>query len=372
MISSSYVRPLRSLGRYYSTKIWSDFSKRSETLKLIDPKYEKDLLQGINPEQGPNSLVQPDRRLAYHSPVAIDETFKLAYEYLEGESAKIYAKIDEKKSVEEVDRLLVKAEQYNPEVLFNIENSPTQIDRDQPVYRKYLQEKWESHDRMLSMQRLEQLHVIPDTMPTLDPKAEVKVKFPHNTVSEFSEWVEPGTILPAFAVNKPPTIQIQEFERVPENLLYTVLLVNPDTPDLETNTFKTTLQYALTNVPLSNSNNVVGTAKLLDENFAKQHVAKEYEPLVPEKNAQLQRACLWVFRQLSGEIKATIGEEDNFDIRKFAESNSLKPIGAHVWRQQFDRSVNQVRKEYGLPNGRVFHRVRKAHPVIPAGTSNVV
>ena len=50
------------------------------------------------------------------------------------------------------------------------------------------------------MQRLEQLHVIPDTLPTLVPEADVKVKFSHNVEHEFRDWIAPGSILPTFAV----------------------------------------------------------------------------------------------------------------------------------------------------------------------------
>ena len=82
--------------------------------------------------------------------------------------------------------------------------------------------------------KMEQLHVIPDTLPTLVPEADVKVKFSHNVEHEFRDWIAPGSILPTFAVEKPPVVQVQEFDKVEGNeRLYTVLLVNPDTPDLE-------------------------------------------------------------------------------------------------------------------------------------------
>lgn len=360
--------------RSYSTKVWSDFSKRPASLKLIDSKAANDIFKGIDPSVGPSSLSsQPDRQLKYYSPVAIDETFQAAYELLEEEAAKIYRKIDKTNSQKDIESLLVKAEQFNPEVIFNIENSPQLVDRDHPVYRKYLKEQWVAHDQMLTMQRLEQLHVIPDTMPTLDPVAEVKIKFPHNTEEEFSKWIEPGTVLPSFAVNKPPTIQVQEFEKTPENQLYTVLIVNPDTPDLSTNQYKTTLHYGLCNVALSNSDNIIDTKKLLSGEGL--DVLHDFEPLVPEKNAQTQRSCVWVFRQgAKTEMNAssTSFDSENFDIRDFAEQNGLTAVGASVWRQRFDRSVNKVREEFGLPKGKVYHRVRKPNPVIDTQYSNVI
>ncbi|KAG2737016.1 hypothetical protein G9P44_001106 [Scheffersomyces stipitis] len=364
--------------RFQSTSsgIWTDFSKRSASLKLNSPEVKQGLLHKINPEEGPASISDYNRRLAYHSPEDIDETFKQAYELLQQEAEVKYKEIEgykkrlgEAKSTKEVeflkksiDKLLVDAEVKNPEVLYNVEYTDVELlDKSQPVYRHLLKEKWEAYDLMITMQRLEQLHMIPDTLPTLDPKVDVKVKFPHNVKEEFADWVVPGTVLPAFAVSQPPTIQIQEFETVEEKNLYSIVLVNPDTPDLKTNSYSTTLQYGLANVPLDNVDNVIDTSKLFSQ--GEKFTFKDYQPLVPEKNAQTQRACLWVFRQFE---ELTLGDiaRENFDIRDFASKNNLTAVGAHIWRQRFDRSVNYVRNKYGLGEGRVFRRVRGTAPVV--------
>lgn len=367
-VRSAGVRALTSFRRSQSTAsgIWSDFSKRSPSLAVLNPDIK--LLHEINPKEGPASIENLERKLAYHSPVDIDDTFALAYEFLQKESLAKYNEIETLKAQEQtkdvkdrIDELLVEAEKFNPEVLYNAEHFGSHnLDKSQPVYRQLLKEKWQALDLMVLMQRLEQLAVIPDTLPTLVPEVDVKVKFPHNTKSEFSSWVTPGEILPAFAVAKPPTILIQEFDRVDKDQLYTVLIVNPDTPDLPSNSFSTSLQYGLANVPLNNVNNTIDTKLLLK--YGDSYTFKEYSPLVPEKNAQNQRACLWVFRQSSPLEITEVGEE-MFDIRDFAEKHSLNPVGAHVWRQHFDRSVNEVRTEYGMGKGRVFHRVREVQPV---------
>lgn len=137
-------------------------------------------------------------------------------------------------------------------------------------------------------------------------------------------------------------------------------MVNPDTPDLEKNSFSTTLHYALANVLLNNIDNTIDVSKLL--NKGDKIVLKDYLPLTPEKNTPAQRACLWVFRQ-KNELQPTEITRENFDIRSFVESNNLLPIGAHVWRQQFDRSVNEIREKYGLDKGRVFYKERGLAPM---------
>jgi len=348
-------------------------------LKLIDRETYEDIFKGINPEKGPASIAKPEELRAYHSPLYIDDTFKLAYNILEAESEDYYKqveslrqrlnKVEDQEEIDQIknhiDNLLIKAERQNPEVMYNIEYFPEKIDKNQPVYREFLKNKWESHDLMVTMQRLEQLSVIPDTLPTLVPKVEVNVKFTHNVDPSFADWVTPGEVLPSFAVSQPPTIKIQEFDRIDSEQLYSVVVINPDTPDLTTNSFKTTLQYGLCNVPLNNVDNIINPAKLLVN--GDEYTFKEYEPLLPEKNAQIQRACLWVFRQ-SGPLSLNNVSAEKFDVREFASQNSLTAVGAHVWRQHFDRSVNNLRSKFGLGKGRVFHRVRRAHPLV--GLSN--
>ncbi|CCE79683.1 Piso0_001765 [Millerozyma farinosa CBS 7064] len=370
------VKGMRTFGSHGpSYGVWSN-RERPAALKLKNDEAYRDLMNKIEPGKGPASIKNMSKRWSYHSPLLIDETFKAAYDLLEQESEKCYNRIDEiKKQLEqgssaddsaasrlreELATLEVDAEKYNPEVLYNVEYFPESVDWSLPVYRKYLEQKWKEYDLPVTMQRLEQLHVIPDTMPTLDPKANVKVKFGHNTEPELAGWITPGRLLPSFAVSSPPTISVQEFDGVNDNSLYSVILVNPDTPDVPANSFKTSLHYGLCNISL---NYVENTIKPLDLFLnPANRVFKEYVPLLPEKNAQVQRACLWVFRQ-ERELSNVQFSSDNFDIRAFAQENALTAVGAHVWRQQFDRSVNGLREKYGLEKGRVFHRVRRPYPL---------
>lgn len=331
--------------------VWSDFSKRSSSLKVINNQVKSNLFDG-------ESLSRPN----YHSPNLIDETFKKAYSFLENESSEVYKKLSNEKDTEKADLLLIESEKYNPEVIYNQLYSSENLDLSQPVYRDFLYNKWKSHDLMVLMQRLESLHVIPDTLPTLDPKVDVKVRFPHNDTAEFQQWVVPGTILPAFAVAQPPSIQIQDFDNIAnENQLYTVVVVNPDTPDVENNSYTTSIHYGLANVSLNNVDNTISPEKLLNSEQAWSF--SEYLPLTPEKNTANHRACLWVFKQNGSVAIDKIASGSTFDIRQFAASHDLTAVGAHVWRQHFDRSVDQVRADYGLPAGRVFHRVRKDAPM---------
>lgn len=329
---------------------WNDFSKRSPSLKVINNQVKSSLLDG-------ESLTRP----SYHSPSLINETFQKAYSLLENESSNIYKKLDTETDAQKIDEILVDSEKYNPEVIYNQLYSSDKLDLSQPVYRDFLYKKWKSYDLMMLMQRLETLHVIPDTLPTLDPKVDVKISFPHND-ADFQQWVVPGTILPSFAVSQPPRIQIHDFDNISnEYQLYTIVIVNPDTPDVKNNTYSTNIHYGLANVSLNNVDNTLTMEKLL--NSEQTLSFSDYLPLTPEKNTPNHRACLWVFKQLENVSVDKVAPGSQFDIRGFAANHNLTAVGAHVWRQHFDRSVDQVRADYGLPAGSVFHRVRKDVPL---------
>ncbi|KAK6198183.1 putative mitochondrial ribosomal protein of the large subunit [Scheffersomyces amazonensis] len=358
-------------------EVWSNFQIRPTSLKIDNTEIKKGIFNKVDENRGPLSISEVAQRLTYHSPNEIDETFKQAYEILQNKANETYTRIQslEKKlnqtdnELEQLnlkntlDKLKIEAEKENPEVLYNVNyNSSDSLDKSHPVYRYYLKDKWQNQGLMLTMQRLETLHVIPDTLPTFEPSVEVKVKFPHNKDPEFGNWITPGDILPAFAVEQPPTISIQEFDRIDGQDLYTIVLVNPDTPDLVKNSFSTTLHYGLTNVSLNNVDNIIGSEKLLENQDS--IIFKPYLPILPEKNAgKYQRACLWVFKQTKELTDLSKIEREDFNIRSFSKLNDLIPVGAHVWRQHFDRSVPSIREKYGLGKGRVFHRVRGTTPV---------
>lgn len=332
-----------------SRGIWSNFTNRSKSLGIKNTNLQEAILSPNLPK-GPISLKAKANKNKYVSPTGLDKIYPLAYKILEDKSEKIYNKL-EKVEIDQRENLLAEAEAENPQVIYNSLFATKSIDRTQPVYRYYLKKQWESYNKMLIMQRLETLSIIPDTLPTLEPQVDVRLKFPHNNIET---WIKPGSILSSNVTSKPPCLEIIEFKES-KNDLYTVLIVNPDTPDVENDSFKTTIHWGLKNIKLSNNDSIIDIKKL-DEN--PNYSLIDYLPPVPEKNLGNQRFAVWVFRQ-NQEISITDSiERDNFNIRNFVQENKLTPIGAHVWRSTWDLNTENVRKIYGLPVGRIFSRDR--------------
>ncbi|SMN19718.1 similar to Saccharomyces cerevisiae YDR322W MRPL35 Mitochondrial ribosomal protein of the large subunit [Maudiozyma saulgeensis] len=365
-----YRRLIHTSSVNKSSAVWSDFTSRSKSLGISSAAIKKGILSGDKVTGGPASLKRKTNRMKYNSPELIDETFKTCYDFLQDRSEITYKYVN-KESIKPTlkEKLLVKAEITNPEVQYNfqfgdkLDNVTDVIDYNQPVYRYLGKKHWESYKQMLLMQRLESLRVIPDTLPTLVPRAAVEIKFPYST--GVNQWIEPGKILSSGVTSLEPIFKIQEFELVnSKEQLYTILIVNPDEPDLMNDSFKTSLSYGLTNIKIDYNDNVVDSRKFFERN-----ILAKYLPPVPEKNSGSQRFAIWVFRQHLNEATGQCDildtdaiipaiDRENFDIRDFVQNNKLDPIGAHVWRSTWDSNVKNVRAQYNLPNGRVFSRVR--------------
>lgn len=334
------------------------------SLKIKNPRMKRAIIDGYEKFSGPPSLKSRTSRIRYITPAGLDDAFPLAYKIIQDNQHLNYSKATKlqqqlndvsKEDTEtiknlkfELENTFVAAEIDNPEVQYNFKIG--QIDWDQPVYRYLAKKKWMDYELLVLMQRLESMAVIPDTEPTLEPSVQVKLQFP----GFVNKWVSPGTILPSAVCSRPPHLVIQEFE---ENLngLYTVLIVDPDTPDIENDSFNTTLHWAITNISLSMKNPVVNTEKSTE--------LISYLPPIPEKNTGNHRYSVWVYRQKNKidveRIPDNLIVRHGFEIREASKKLELIPVGAHLWRSHFDRTTESVRERYGLSPGRVFTRTKK-------------
>ncbi|KAH3663625.1 hypothetical protein OGAPHI_005026 [Ogataea philodendri] len=334
-----------------SKGVWSNFTKRSPSLALRNKALRTALLSPNLP-YGPASLKSNANRRKYKSIEGLEDIYPLAYEVLEKKSEAVYNKIeklDPKSSnyAEEKERLLVEAEKHNPEVVYMAEYMKNSFDRTQPVFRHYIKTDWLNHSQMLLMQRLETLGVIPDTLPTLEPEVDVKLKFPHNNQDR---WIEPGVVLSSNVTKKPPALEVIEFKESKDEM-YTVLMVDPDTPDLAADSYSTTLLWGVKDVKLSNTDSMIDAKKLV-QNPDLEFV--EYQPPVCEKNTGKHRIAFWVFRQDGELANAPKGlKRDYFKIRQFVEDNKLTPVGAHVIRSVWDRNTDAVRQIMAKMHGKI-------------------
>lgn len=337
--------------------VWSDFSKRPQSLQVSSPALKDQLLNGV-PEKGPVLLKLLRSKRAYKLPIGLDEIFPLAYKVLEKEAAAKYAQLESLEKTPEnrklAEKLLIDAEKHNPQVLYTAQfTDPAKFDLDHPVFRYYYEKNHFDLEKMKLMQRVEQMHVLPDALPTIDPKVEFSVSFVG--LSGVVREIEAGSILPTSVTAKPPSfkaVYLDSEKEFSSEDRFTIVAVNLDVPDLETNGYTSYLHYGVKNVQLPARYSVLDFETLALKEFV------EYMPPVPEKNVPANRIVCLLLRQQQelGDLELT---REGFDIREFIGTHGLEPVGITFWRNKWDTSVKSVREMYGLPAGRVFHRVRR-------------
>jgi len=187
---------------------------------------------------------------------------------------------------------------------------------DKAVMRHLAERAWRKDGELdLVMQRVNQLGVVPDLLPDHTPLGAIRL-----ATSEAP--VEAGSIQPVTAFSAPPTLTVQFFSHPstpsaanpnPE-ALYTLLVVDPDSPNHETQSFTQRLHYAKVDIPLSV---LSGEVNLFTAPGTEQVT---YEPPAPARGSGTHRYAYLVVRQ--GDVGA-VPARDNFDLRSYLTERNL-------------------------------------------------
>lgn len=223
----------------------------------------------------------------------------------------------------------------DPETVWRFRHG--QGDMSQPVYRYLAEQAWRNNGSLgILMQRLTQMHVITDLLGTFDPDADLGI------LVEGGE-VEPGSYLKPLQTVLQPELRVQVFH--PEERLYTLLLVDPDSPDPENDSFKTVLHFASSDIPLSSTSSRItlqsGTTLL------------PWAPPHPERGTPYHRYTFVLYEQSQSSTAAgpstlrdlPAAHSDVFDIRSFARENGLIPRAASFFRGIWDEDVTTIFKD---------------------------
>src|SRR5216117_1367311 len=97
-----------------------------------------------------------------------------------------------------------------------------------PIYRYLADRKWREYRRLILMQRITQMKVIPDVLSHIDPTVDVRLFFSRRTI-------QPGEFVDSRVSAVPARLNIQSFER--GERLVAIAVVDPDVPNAETDGF---------------------------------------------------------------------------------------------------------------------------------------
>ncbi|KAG2218715.1 hypothetical protein INT45_002423 [Circinella minor] len=251
--------------------------------------------------------------------------------------------------------LQVKSELNDPEIRRNFSNG--NLDMERPVYRYLRQKQFEKTPRKQLLQRVSQMNVTPDLLPLgLVPTVEVNIQLKGQEGP-----VEPGVFTKPEQVYKEkeklvggginysieehyngkmenttievPKVDVTNFHT--DKRLYTLLFVDPDSPDVANKTYQQHCHWLITNVPLSaTESTVVGGDTVLD-----------YVPPHPQKGTKYHRYTLIAYEQPnngSEKVDIKVDKREGFDAKSIAAQHNLQPRGVSFFRQVWDETVTSI------------------------------
>ncbi|KAL8942997.1 MAG: hypothetical protein Q9216_001353 [Gyalolechia sp. 2 TL-2023] len=251
-----------------------------------------------------------------------------------------------------LEKLKILADINDPVVKKRFEDGFGDLNR--PIYRFLADQQWRKQRRLILMQRVNQMHVVPDVVPYVDPTAEVKVAFGRRNI-------QPGDFVDSRTSEIPPRLNVQLFER--GERFVSVVVMDPDVPNLETDGFDSRCHFVAVNVLISPVSPLVSLSALSGQ----AHILRPWLPPHAQKGSPYHRLAILVYEQKDGrgleadEIeKLTTRYKEQFSLRSFTQNFQNQPIGVHLFRTVWDDSMAGVMQRAGIEGANIELKRKKA------------
>lgn len=217
-----------------------------------------------------------------------------------------------------------------------------------PIYRYLAEQKWRKQKRLILEQRLSQLNIVPDLLPSLRPTVDIDLAFGR-------KMVPPGEFVDSAISEKIPRLNVQTFE--PGEKLVTVVVVDADVPVPEKDSFTYRCHMITSNITISPTQTSIALTRIHDqdkktEDSAARKIALPWLAPWAHKGAPYHRLAVFVLEQDGGKAlnvaELANTKRDTFILRSFADKLKLKPIGATLFRTKWDESMADVMERAGL------------------------
>jgi large subunit ribosomal protein L35 len=231
-------------------------------------------------------------------------------------------------------------------------------DMNKPVYRHLAERKWQSYDRKLIVQRIEQFHIVPDILPKLEPSVDVQLFFRRMKVP-------PGQVVDSLVSEVAPRLRVQSFEK--GERLVSVVVMDSDVPEVEEDTFKKRCHFLAVNIPLSPTQPSIPLGKIISPN----QLIVPWLPAFAQKGSPYHRLSIFVLEHAKGEeiqierLKELYSAHDGFSLKSFRDIFALKPIGFNMFRTVWDDNTAKVMGRAGVPGADIELRNKRVHSLKP-------
>ena len=223
-------------------------------------------------------------------------------------------------------------------------------DMNRPIYRYLADRRWREYKRTLLLQRINQMSVVPDLLPHLDPTAEVNLGFGRRNV-------QPGEFVDSRISKAPARLNVQVFDK--GKRLVTVAVIDSDVPNLQTDGFDYRCHFLAVNIPLSPSATSIALSKLPET-----QIVQSWLPPHAQKGSPYHRLSVFVLQQPEGKSLdvAALREcekREGFNLRSFNDRHLIRPIGVHMFRSIWDEGTTGVMRRAGIEGSDVELKRKK-------------
>ncbi len=219
-----------------------------------------------------------------------------------------------------------------------------------PIYRYLADKKWRSYQRLLIIQRINQLAIVPDVLPYFEPTAEVRLAFRQRNV-------QPGEFVDSRVSEVPARLKVQVFDK--GERLVSVVVIDSDVPIVDRDNFASRCHYLATNIPISPTQTSLPLGKATEA-----QLVVPWLPPFAQKGSPYHRYSVFVLQQNPKkpldveELKKQV-ERDGFNLRSFVSKTGVQPIGMSVFRSLWDEGTAGVMQRAGIEGADIeFKRKR--------------
>lgn len=227
-----------------------------------------------------------------------------------------------------------------------------------PIYRHLAEKKWREYPYRLLTQRISQLNIVPDVLPKFDPTMDVQLYFRRIKVT-------PGEILDSRITEVPPRLRVQCFDA--GERLVSVVVMDSDVPNAETDSFDRRCHYLAANVPISPAEPSLPLGRVNKET----QLAVPWLPAFSQKGAPYHRLSIFLLEQKPGEaldvgkLRELYSGRDGFSLKSFRDKFGLQPVGFNVFRTVWDESTAGVMARAGVPGADVEFKHKRVYSLKP-------
>jgi large subunit ribosomal protein L35 len=225
-----------------------------------------------------------------------------------------------------------------------------------PIYRYLADKKWRSYPRLIIVQRLTQMSIVPDVLSHFEPTADVQMAFRRRNV-------QPGEFIDSRVSEVAPRLKVQVFDK--GERLVTVAVVDSDVPNVENDSFAPRCHYLAANIPISPTMTSLPLSKATDT-----QLALPWLPPFAQKGSPYHRLSVFVLQQQPGQtldaakLKEKV-QRDGFSLKSFADRHRLQPIGFNIFRSTWDEGTAGVMERAGVEGADVEFRRKRVEALKP-------